>query len=141
MGARTHQCTQVCFQTGRCRSLNVPITRWALDQGLLFYKRVAPPGSRMTKGYYRRKSPRVFSRLDLYCLVTLHRALWFTGLPWWYSGKKSACAVGDLSSVPGSGRCPGEWLPTPVFLPGEFYGQRILVGYSPWGQKESDMTE
>ena len=26
-----------------------------------------------------------------------------------------------------------EWLPTPVFLPGEFYGQRILVGYRPWG--------
>ena len=26
-----------------------------------------------------------------------------------------------------------EWLPTPVFLPGEFHGQRIMVGYSPWG--------
>ena len=26
-----------------------------------------------------------------------------------------------------------EWLPTPVFLPGEFHGQRNLVGYSPWG--------
>ena len=34
-----------------------------------------------------------------------------------------------------------EWQPTPVFLPGEFQGQRILVGYSPWGHKESDMTE
>ena len=34
-----------------------------------------------------------------------------------------------------------EWLPTPVFLPGEFYGQRSLVGYSPWSHKESDMTE
>ena len=30
---------------------------------------------------------------------------------------------------------------TPVFLPGEFHGQRSLVGYSPWGRKESDMTE
>ena len=30
---------------------------------------------------------------------------------------------------------------TPVFLPGEFYGQRSLVGYSPWGRKESDMSE
>ena len=28
-----------------------------------------------------------------------------------------------------------EWLPTPVFLPREFYGQRILVGYSPWDSK------
>ena len=34
-----------------------------------------------------------------------------------------------------------EWLPMPVFLPGEFHGQRSLVGYSPWGCKESDMTE
>ena len=34
-----------------------------------------------------------------------------------------------------------EWLPTPVFLPGEFHGQRNLVGYSPWGCKESDTTE
>ena len=29
----------------------------------------------------------------------------------------------------------------PVFLPGEFHGQRSLVGYSPWGCKELDMTE
>ena len=30
---------------------------------------------------------------------------------------------------------------TPVFLPGGSHGQRILAGYSPWGCKESDMTE
>ena len=34
-----------------------------------------------------------------------------------------------------------EWPPTPVFLPGEFQGQRSLAGYSPWGRKESDTTE
>ena len=34
-----------------------------------------------------------------------------------------------------------EWLPTSVFLPGEFHGQRSLEGYSPWGCKASDMTE
>ena len=33
------------------------------------------------------------------------------------------------------------WLPTPVFLPGEFHGRRSLMGYSPWGHKGSDMTE
>ena len=33
-----------------------------------------------------------------------------------------------------------EQLPTPVFLPGEFHRQRSLTGYSPWGNKESDMT-
>ena len=31
--------------------------------------------------------------------------------------------------------------PTPVFLPGESCGQRSLVGYSPWGCKQPDMTE
>ena len=34
-----------------------------------------------------------------------------------------------------------EWQPTPVFLPGEFHGQKSLAGYSPWDHKESDMTE
>ena len=33
------------------------------------------------------------------------------------------------------------WLPTPVFLPGEFHEQRSLAGYRPWGCKELDMTE
>ena len=41
------------------------------------------------------------------------------------------------------GKIPWErkWQPTPVFLPGEPHGQRSLVGYSPWGPKESDRTE
>ena len=33
------------------------------------------------------------------------------------------------------------WHPTPVLLPGKTHGQRILVGCSPWGRKESDTTE
>ena len=46
--------------------------------------------------------------------------------------------MGDLSSIPGLGRSPGEGetLPTPVFWPGEFHGL-----YTLWGRKESDMTE
>ena len=34
-----------------------------------------------------------------------------------------------------------EWQPTPVFLPGEFQGQRSLADYNTWGCKESDTTE
>ena len=34
-----------------------------------------------------------------------------------------------------------EQLLTPLFLPGEFHGQRSLAGYNPWGLKESDTTE
>ena len=33
-----------------------------------------------------------------------------------------------------------KWQPTPVFLPGKSHGLRRLVGYSPWGRKESDTT-
>ena len=34
-----------------------------------------------------------------------------------------------------------KWQPTPVLLPGKSHGQRSLVGCSPWGRKESNMTE
>ena len=34
-----------------------------------------------------------------------------------------------------------QWQPTPVLLPGKSHGQRSLVGCSPWGHEESDMTE
>ena len=34
-----------------------------------------------------------------------------------------------------------KWQPTPVLLPEKFHGQRSLVGYSPWGHKESNMIE
>ena len=30
---------------------------------------------------------------------------------------------------------------TPVFLPGEFQGQKSLLGYNPWGRKKLDTTE
>ena len=42
-----------------------------------------------------------------------------------------------------AGKIPwsGKWQPTPVFLPGESHEQRSLVGYNPWGHRESDMTE
>ena len=47
-------------------------------------------------------------------------------------------------SIPGSGRSPGEENGnslTPVFLPEKFHGQRNLMGYNPWGCKESDTIE
>ena len=49
-------------------------------------------------------------------------------------GKESACNAGDtrdLGSVPGWGRSPGSWQHIQVCLPGEFHGQKSLVGYSP----------
>ena len=51
--------------------------------------------------------------------------------------------TGDAGSIPGVGKIPWrkKWQATPIFLPGGSYGQRSLEGYSPWGRKESDMTE
>ena len=46
-----------------------------------------------------------------------------------------------LQSLGQEGPWRREWQPTPVFLPGEFHGQRNLVDYSPWGRKESDTTK
>ena len=46
--------------------------------------------------------------------------------------------AGDVGSIPGSGRSPGEGNGsplTPAFLPGKCHGQRSVVGYSPWGCK------
>ena len=48
----------------------------------------------------------------------------------------NAGQVRDMDLIPGSGRSPGGGHGNPfqpAFLPGESYGQRSLVGYSPWG--------
>ena len=64
------------------------------------------------------------------------------GLSGWLSGEESACQCRRHRFDPWVRKIPRrkEWQPTPVFLPGEIHGQRTLVGYSPWGHKESDMT-
>ena len=67
----------------------------------------------------------------------------FLGFPGGSDGKESACNVGDVGSIPGLGRSPGGGHDNPLqySCPGESHGQRSLVGYSPWGCKELDMTE
>ena len=49
--------------------------------------------------------------------------------------------IRDVSSIPGLGRSPGEGNGNPLQYSGEFHGQRSLVGYSPQGHGELDMTE
>ena len=49
--------------------------------------------------------------------------------------------AGDVGLIPGSGKSPGVGNGIPVFLPGNFHGERSLLGYSPWGCKASDTTE
>jgi len=69
------------------------------------------------------------------------------GFPGGASGKEPTCQCRRLrdegGSIPGVGKIPWRrvWQLTSVFLPGESHGLRSLVGYSPWGHKESDATE
>ena len=53
-------------------------------------------------------------------------------------GRESACNVGDLGLIPGLGE---EMATHSSVLAWRIHGQRSLVDYSPWGRKESDMTE
>ena len=57
------------------------------------------------------------------------------GLPWWLSGKGSTCQCRRHKFNPWVRKIPWrrKWQPTPVFLPGEFHGQRSLASYNPWG--------
>ena len=68
------------------------------------------------------------------------------GLPWWLSGKESACQCRRHRRC-GSGPCVWKspwrrkWQATLVFLPGESHGWKSLEGYNPRGHKEVDTTE
>ena len=46
--------------------------------------------------------------------------------------------AGDVGSILGSGRSPGEEMAIPAFLPGKSHEQRSLVGCSSWGHKRID---
>ena len=60
------------------------------------------------------------------------------GFPCGSAGKESACNVGDLDSIPGLGRSPGEGKGCPL----QYFGlENFMDYYSPWGPKELDMTE
>ena len=58
-------------------------------------------------------------------------------------GNKSACHTGDLGSVPGWGRSPGERNGNPLqySCPENPHGQRSLAGSRPWGHKDLGMAE
>ena len=68
------------------------------------------------------------------------------GLPWLLCGKESAYNTGDtrdVGSIPGLGKSPrrGNGNPLQYSCLENPMGKRNLVGYSPWGCKESDTTE
>ena len=68
--------------------------------------------------------------------------LLFKSFPGGSDGKESAYNAGDLGSIPGLERCPGEGNGNPLWYSClENPMDRGTAGYSPWSYKESDMTE
>ena len=67
----------------------------------------------------------------------------YRAFPGGSEGKESACNAGDLGLIPGLDRSPegGHGYPLQYSCLENPHGQRSLVAYSPWGHKESDMTE
>ena len=67
----------------------------------------------------------------------------FLDFPSGSDGKEFTSNVGDLGLIPGLGRSPGGGHGNPLQYSclENLHGQRSLVGYSPWGHKESDITE
>ena len=63
-------------------------------------------------------------------------SLW--GYPCGSAGKESACNAGDLGSIPGLGRSPKEAKGYPLQYSGL---KNSMDCYSPWGRRESDITE
>ena len=61
----------------------------------------------------------------------------FLGFPGGSDGKESTCNEGDLGSIPGLGRSPGEGNDYPL----QYSGLENSMDFSPWGHKESNMTE
>ena len=80
---------------------------------------------------------------NLHICIILEFSLNTRGLPWWFSGKDSACPCRRRGFDPWVGKIlwRRKWQPTPVFLPGKYHGQRNLAGCSPWDCKESSMTK
>ena len=65
------------------------------------------------------------------------------GFPGGSDSKEAACSAGDLTLIPGSGRSPGEGNGHPLqysFLDNSMDRALNLVGYRPWGRKESYTT-
>ena len=61
----------------------------------------------------------------------------------WYAGRESTCNAGDSGSIPRAGRLPvvGNCNLPQYSCLGNPMDRGSLIGYNPWGQKESDMAE
>ena len=82
-------------------------------------------------------------KLDTTERLHFHFHFIYRDFPGGPDGKESACNAGGLGLLPGLGKSPGGGHGNPLQHASleKPHGQRSLVGYSPWGCEESDMTE
>ena len=78
----------------------------------------------------------LYTLAHLLSIHTLRQVSLLWGFPGGSDSKESTCNGLDQEELMERG-----WPPTPVFLPGEFCGQRSLAGYSLWGHKDLGTAE
>ena len=122
------------------------ITHWTLTSEGSLVKPEAQIASECL--FYHQEKMMCFLGLRVFCEQFSYNVIWVF---WWVFLVHLLCRLRQyqypvpdslpMTVILGSVRAGLEWQPTPVFLPGESHGWRSLVGYSPWGLKESDTTE
>ena len=128
-----------------CQSLHMALYTWfhtSALEGRCYYPQ-----------YIREKKPELWNaptdrdlisdNTCVQCSCFFPYLMHYMGFPGGSDSKESTCNVRELGSIPGLGRSPGGEHGNPLQYSclENPHGQRSLVGYSPWGRKESDTTE
>ena len=99
-------------------------------------------GTHLQCSNVRQQYNRIFLVVNIVGIHQLGQVTATDGLPWWLSGKESACNAGVIGLIPGSGRSPGEGNGNPLQYPAwripwtEESGATVHEGrYSPWCHK------
>ena len=123
--------------------ISILIQNWPTLQKVTVWKR-SNCGGQVPESRIRRQ---IFSERLWQCWCIANSNSWLLlGLPQWLSRWRIHLQCRRhrrLGFDPWVRKTPWrrKWRPIPVFLPGKSQGQGSLAGYSPWGRKESDMTE
>ena len=100
---------------------------------------------RQTANYRLMRKLTELGKMPNHTIPLNNKYIMFWGFPGGASGKELACQCRrrkryQFNTWVRKMPWKNAWQLTLAFLPGEFYVQRSLLGYSPWGHKQSDMT-
>ena len=106
---------------------------------LFLYNTCHPACYHPTLGSFSKFPRDIPSALVGHCLFILGWGIWLTTCRSLWQPCRGQ--TGRSKTAPKMNQWRRQWHPTPVLLPGKSHGWRSLVGYSPWGLEELDMTE